>query len=299
MSTTVPQYPWKEGDPLFASALNGAIANGGWPGGPFLPLTGGVVTTTYVNPTGESIGTTFQANVTLTSDNANDIITMIGRLAPNTGGHHMASFHCSAFYGVATPFDTVAGGTIDTINAFMGQSGNQGKGTVTNAIDFHGHANVNSGGGVLTNHYFLYQEQSSAAVNHYGAYFSAPVGIGTQAPGYNLDVGTGVNLSSTNWARLGPLAVGMFTIGSNGASIFPGYNPGAGGLGVQDLIVGYNGAQNATTATTAFLYISSCAGTPTGIPVQAATGRVALTYDTTAHKLWMHDGTSWRGVVLT
>ena len=33
MSGTIPGYPWKEGDPLFASALNGA----------FLPLSGGVV----------------------------------------------------------------------------------------------------------------------------------------------------------------------------------------------------------------------------------------------------------------
>lgn len=54
----------------------------------------------------------------------------------------------------------------------------------------------------------------------------------------------------------------------------------------------------ATNATDGFLYIPSCAGTPTGTPT-AATGRVPLIYDSTNHKWYAYDGGSWRGVVLT
>ena len=54
-----------------------------------------------------------------------------------------------------------------------------------------------------------------------------------------------------------------------------------------------NGAVLATNATTGFLYIPTCAGTPTGVPV-AQTGTVALVYDTTNHKLYIYDG-AWKG----
>ena len=52
----------------------------------------------------------------------------------------------------------------------------------------------------------------------------------------------------------------------------------------------------ATTATTGFLYVPTCAGTPTGVPV-TETGTVAMIYDTTANKIWFYNG-SWRGVVV-
>lgn len=59
---------------------------------------------------------------------------------------------------------------------------------------------------------------------------------------------------------------------------------------------GNNGAAIATNATNGFLYLPSCAGTPTGVPT-AYTGRNAFVYDTSANKLWVYNG-SWRGVVV-
>jgi hypothetical protein len=65
------------------------------------------------------------------------------------------------------------------------------------------------------------------------------------------------------------------------------------------LIAG-KGSAGATTDTGGYLLIPFCAGTPTGVPANAALG-IALRYDTTAHKLWAYDnGTStWKGVALT
>lgn len=52
----------------------------------------------------------------------------------------------------------------------------------------------------------------------------------------------------------------------------------------------------ATSATNGFLYIPSCAGTPTGTPT-AKTGRVPLVYDTTNNKLYVYNG-AWKSVTL-
>ncbi len=53
-----------------------------------------------------------------------------------------------------------------------------------------------------------------------------------------------------------------------------------------------NNAAIATSATDGFLYVATCAGTPTGVPT-ANTGRVALVYDTTNHQFWIYDG-GWK-----
>jgi hypothetical protein len=48
----------------------------------------------------------------------------------------------------------------------------------------------------------------------------------------------------------------------------------------------------ATTATNGFLYVTGCAGTPTGTPT-TQTGRVPLVVDTTNNKLYFYSGGSW------
>lgn len=53
----------------------------------------------------------------------------------------------------------------------------------------------------------------------------------------------------------------------------------------------------ATNATNGFVYIRTCAGTPTGAPT-AFTGHVAMLFDTTNSKLYCYNG-AWKSVTLT
>jgi len=52
------------------------------------------------------------------------------------------------------------------------------------------------------------------------------------------------------------------------------------------------GGAIATNATTGFVYLPSCAGTPSGTPV-AVTGAVAFVYDTTNNKIAIYNG-AWK-----
>lgn len=90
---------------------------------------------------------------------------------------------------------------------------------------------------------------------------------------------------------------GIFVNAPSGATV----NAGLAAFG--DILVGAtSGSPNATNATTGFLWLPTCAGTPTGVPAMNATGsfsgHLPLTYDNSNKKLWVYDG-GWKGVVLS
>lgn len=66
--------------------------------------------------------------------------------------------------------------------------------------------------------------------------------------------------------------------GINGAVIINNFNP------------------LATNATTGFMAIPYCAGTPTGVPTA---GIASVIYDTTNDKLWIYNGSAWKSAAFT
>jgi hypothetical protein len=77
--------------------------------------------------------------------------------------------------------------------------------------------------------------------------------------------------------------------GSNGGNHM--YIPTDGSV-----VIGGSGAALATTATGGFLYVPTCAGAPTGVPV-ARSGTCALVFDTTNDRLYVYDA-GWIMVAL-
>jgi hypothetical protein len=106
-------------------------------------------------------------------------------------------------------------------------------------------------------------------------YTTSGIGIASTAALYT-NMSAGMNVGTTSNTQLA-----LWTNNTQKVSI-----PAAGGL-----VIG-TGAL-ATTATDGFLYIPTCAGTPTGVPT-TQTGTVAMIFDTTNNKLYIYDG-GWLG----
>lgn len=107
------------------------------------------------------------------------------------------------------------------------------------------------------------------------------------------------NTAGTDWTFQGSKGTGT---GAGGSIIFKtspagstgtSQNAGAAALTLNapgSAVVG--SAAIATSATDGFLYIPTCAGTPTGTPT-TFTGRIAMVYDTTNHQFWFYDS-GWK-----
>lgn len=120
---------------------------------------------------------------------------------------------------------------------------------------------------------------------------TATVQIYAISPAYTT---SGMFVADTAVLASGAATTGGMNVGTRGAHQLSFWTndtkkitvPSAGGL-----VVGT--AALATNATAGFLYIPTCAGTPTGVPT-TQTGTVAMIFDTTNNKLYIYDG-SWLG----
>ena len=105
----------------------------------------------------------------------------------------------------------------------------------------------------------------------------------------------GLETSSTSLPTWGTSAALIANNGSTTSDIVDFRDNGTSVFKVADngnVVVG--SAALATNATDGFLYIPTCAGTPTGTPT-AFTGRVPMVWDSTNKKFYIYSGGAWLG----
>ena len=99
--------------------------------------------------------------------------------------------------------------------------------------------------------------------------------------------------------RFGGTGAADLLVTTSGITLGNAFTGGQGSFSATDILVANTGGtQNANSATTGYLYLPSCAGPPTGVPVRAGLARVALVFDTTNSKLWAFINSAWKGVVV-
>ena len=108
-----------------------------------------------------------------------------------------------------------------------------------------------------------------------------------------VDIVAGGTAGAPSLTWVADADTGIYRSGTNSIAITAG---GAARLQVAaDVRVG-TGTALATNATTGFLLIPGCAGTPTGDPTNDGVGAVALVYNTTNNLLYANDGGGWVAV---
>jgi hypothetical protein len=180
--------------------------------------------------------------------------------------------------------------------------------TVTNQQGFFAASSLTG----ATNNYGFFSNIASGSNrwNFYAAgtadnYFAGNVGIGTASPNAKFNV-----LSADNSATT---VIASFDANNASQRIQIGYNKiaqYANTAGISFYTNGINGTERmtitntgnvvaggsvalATTATDGFLYVPTCAGTPTGTPT-AITGMAPIVVNTTNNKLYFYSGGAWR-----
>jgi len=291
--------------------------------GKIVPVTSGGGTVTSVSGTANRISSTGGATPVIDIDAAyvgQTSITTIGTISTGTvpASHVSAGTFGTGAYVIDTSLTNplliggtstkstltfrTSSGNSTTNSDFIWQTGNNG---ATERMRMLNAGNLIIGGTTLVNTNELLSVQGSTNGNVNYAIRNATAGTAARASAAIMSGGLGlyINALSTSYTTSGINVTGKATIltdmlglniGTTSAQSLQfwtnntqkAFIPSTGGL-----IVGT--AALATNATGGFLYIPTCAGTPTGVPT-TQTGTVAMVFDTTNSKFYIYNG-GWLG----
>ena len=255
-----------------------ALVQAGATGATFALADGAVGTPSLTNTGDENTGLWFPAADTI---------------AVSTGGSERLRLDSSGNLGIGTA------SPVYRIDALLGAgSGN---------IARFGQSGVSNGYVITTNGSALTHEWANGGSVSMAFTSSGNLGIGTASPEQKLHVAGGGNTYLATQRTAASTSALIMGSESGKNSIYSWTTPtGAtgvplgitiGGTEVVNLDVSANatigGGALATNATNGFLYVPTCAGTPTGTPT-AKTGYAPIVVNTTNNKLYFYSGGAWR-----
>ncbi len=210
---------------------------------------------------------------------------LVATAVPYSGGGNFQVSGVNAKTGATETVATFKSSDSSFANALQVVMGNN-----ATALGRHAELNIDVGGtGFLSLNVNGGQVVIGSAVRSNGSFTQSLVVVGPSTPALQL----------TNGSSSGGGAIQVTAAGTAGLS----FHTHTGAVGSEtynerlrldangNVIVNTNGV--ATTATDGFLYIPSCAGTPTGVPT-TYTSRLPLVIDRTNNKLYFYSSGAWR-----
>jgi hypothetical protein len=300
-------------DGLFAAAGSGTSVGLNVGAGKTLAVAG-TMTVTGSASVVFAAGSAAAPPITTTGDtNTGIFFPAADTIAFTEGGVEAARFDSSGNLGIGTSspavkLEVLRGSEGEYLRAGGDDTGNNGRGlrftSSTNGgfIGAKHTLNAPSAGGAIA---FATASTERAVIDS-----SGNLGIGTSSPAAKLHVDSGaidevarfnstgnpyisVHDSGVRQFYIQSLASDVeFVVEANKALLFYTNNTKRVSITAAGSVVAGNGAL-ATTATDGFLYVPTCAGTPTGTPT-TITGMAPIVVNTTNNKLYFYSGGAWR-----